>query len=198
MRQVVAAYHSLSSYSDRGTSIVRLAGNNAVYRIDLETVFKRPNKLRFACTMESSRTPGYKQRGIIWSDGTTAWALYSFHNNKLERKKNLDLAIASASGVSWGVAHTIPRLLTDEVTGVRLDEVNRLRIVGNETVDGVDCFVLVGYFASGEECKLWIGHGDYLIRRIETRSETLEQEEVRTQVAINQDIGDSQFTKRGR
>lgn len=195
MRQVVATYQSLLTYSDKGTSIVHLASVD--YRVDFETLFKRPGRLRFAWTVEYSETPGYKQSGLIWSDGTTAWASYSIHNNKLEPKKNLDLAVAGAIGASWGTANTIPRLLTDEISTVRLDELNRLRMIDNETVDGIECLVLVGYFASGEECKVWVGREDYLIRRIEERSETMRREDVRKQIVVNKDIAESRFTAQG-
>jgi outer membrane lipoprotein-sorting protein len=195
MRQVVAAYHSLTTYGDKGTSIIHLASVD--YRVEFETLFRRPGKLRFAWTVEYSETPGHKHSSLIWSDGTTAWASYSFRGNKLEPKKNLDLAVAGAIGASWGTANTIPRLLTDEISTVRLDELNRLRMIDNETVDGIECLVLVGYFASGEECKVWVGRGDYLIRRIEERSETTKREEVRTNIAINQELADSRFTERG-
>ena len=64
-------------------------------------------------------------------------------------------------------------------------------------MDGVECFVLIGYFAYGEERKVWVGRSDYLIRRIEDRSETLKREEVRTNIVINQELADSRFTERG-
>ncbi|HSB10462.1 MAG TPA: hypothetical protein VLM38_13320 [Blastocatellia bacterium] len=193
----MSAYHSLSTYSDRGTSIVRLPGGG-VYAIELETLFKRPGKLRFAWTTQSNLAPGHKQDGLIWCDGTTAWASYSFRGNTPEQKKNLDLAVAGATGASWGTAHWIARLLTDEVGGIRLDELRDIKVFGNDTVEGVECVVLVGYHAAGGEHKLWVGNKDHLIRRIEERSKTGSQEEVRTQILVDRDIPDSRFSKEGR
>lgn len=199
MKQVVAAYHSLSSYADRGTSIVHLAGSDATYRIDFETLFKRPNELRFAWTLEYSNAPGKQHKSVIWCDGVTAWSSYSFHSNKPERKENLELAVAGAIGASWTTGHTIPRLLSDEVGGIRLDEQLRsFKITGNDTSDGVSCVVIIGAFASGGECKIWVGLKDHLIRRIEERSKNGTREEVRTQIVANQDIPDSRFTEQGR
>jgi outer membrane lipoprotein-sorting protein len=204
MRQVVETYHSLSTYADQGTSIVRLTSVN--YTVGFEMLFKRPARLRFEWTNERSEPPGLKQHGLIWSDGTNAWASYSFHGNKLEPKKDLDLAVAGATGASWGIAPTIPRLLTDDVSGFRLDEIQDLKIVGNDTADGVECVVLVGInryrpkptgpYAS-EEWKIWVGRLDHLIRRIEKRSDGSMQEEVRTQIVVNQEIPDSRFSERG-
>ena len=103
MRQVVAAYHSFLTYIDRGTAIVRPAGSDEVYKVEFETLFKRPNKLRFAWTTESSSTPGYKQTGVVWCDGVAVWASYSVHGSKPEQKKSLEAAVASATGASWGL-----------------------------------------------------------------------------------------------
>jgi outer membrane lipoprotein-sorting protein len=195
MRQVVETYHSLSTYADRGESIVRLTSVN--YMVEFETLFKRPARLRFEWTNERSKPRGLKQHGLIWSDGTNAWASYSFRGNKLEQKKDLDLAVAGATGASADTAHTIPRLLTDDVGGVRLDEIQNLKILGNDTADGVECVVLVGHYRNVPERKIWVGRTDHLIRRIEDRSQGMMREEVRTQIVVNEEIPDSRFSERG-
>ena len=40
-----------------------MLGSDAVYKIEFETLFKRPNKVRFAWTLEAIHTPGHKQTG---------------------------------------------------------------------------------------------------------------------------------------
>jgi outer membrane lipoprotein-sorting protein len=196
LRQVVAAYHSFSAYSDKGNAIVHLRDSD--YKIEFETLFKRPDKLRFAWTLEYSHTPGYHQNNVIWSDGTTAWASYSFHGSKPEQKGSLELAVASATGASWATAHTISRLLSDEVTGLRLDELRGLKVIGKDTVDGVDSVVVAGYLGSGEEYKVWIGSEDHLVRRIEKRSKDSTYQEVRKHILVNREIADSRFSESGR
>jgi hypothetical protein len=195
MRQVVETYHSFSTYADKGTCIVRLTSVN--YSVEFETLFKRPARLRFEWTVERTEPPGLKQHGLIWSDGTNTFASYSFRGNKLEPKKDLDLAVAGATGASWGTAPRIPRLLTDDVSGFRLDEIQDLKIVENDTAEGVECVVLVGHYASVQECKIWVGRTDHLIRRIEERSQGMMREEVRTQIVVNEEIPDSRFGERG-
>jgi len=168
--------------------------------VEFKTLFKRPGRLRFEWTVQRTEPPGLNQRGLIWSDGTNAWASYSFHGNKLEPKKDLDLAVAGATGASWGTAATIPRLLTDDIRGSKLDKLQDLKISGNDTADGVECVVLVGnnYASVRTECKIWIGRTDHLIRRIEERSEGMRREEVRNQIVINEEIPDSRFSQRGK
>lgn len=198
MRSVVETYQSLSTYSDRGTTIVHSSDSDAVYRVEFESLFKRPRRLRFAWTMEFSHVPGHKQTGVIWCDGEIAWASYSFLGGKPERKKTLESAEAGATGASQGTAHTILRLLSEEVGGMRLDELQALTITGSEMADGIKCTVLLGYFASGEQRTIWVGSNDHLIRRIEDRYNTSRREEVHTQIVVNQDIADSRFSEHGR
>jgi outer membrane lipoprotein-sorting protein len=201
MKEVVATYRALSTYSDKGTSIVRLGRVDSTYTIEFETLFKRPDKLRFAWTQRNNHTPGYKQSAVIWSDGATAWALASFRGNKPEQKKNLDAAVAAATGASWGTANKIPRLLSDEVGGLRLDEIKGSRVSGPDTADGVECVVIVGYLAIGTEReterRVWIGREDHLIRRIEERWKTGTTVEARRQIVTNEDIADSRFSEQG-
>jgi hypothetical protein len=126
-----------------------------------------------------------------------AWAAASFRGNKPEQKKNLDVLVAAATGASWGSASTIPRLLSEEVGGIRLDELRGLRMSGNDITDGVECVVIVGYLASETERKVWIGRKDHLIRRIEERSMNETRVEVRREIVINGEVADVRFSERG-
>ena len=78
MGQLIAAYRSLSSYSDKGTSITRNKDGTYNKRVDFETLFKRPGKLRFAwsASYDHIDAPGTRSN-LIRCDGTTAWASYA-------------------------------------------------------------------------------------------------------------------------
>jgi outer membrane lipoprotein-sorting protein len=198
--KIVTVYHSMSSYRDTGTVVDYLRSQQRPgleVTVRFETLFKRPNKLRFNWTVESSRIPGYEQRAMIWSDGTNTWTSYSFRGYKRERKATLDLAVAGATGASLGAAHRIPRLLTDQITGFRLDELGDLRIRGYEPTDGIECVVLVG-FRADTELTVWVGRQDHLIRRIKERWKDGTRVETRRSILVNQDIPDSKFSEQGR
>ena len=198
MRQVVATYGSFATYSDKGTCVYHPAGGDRVYTVRFETLFKRPGRLRFAWTQEVDSLPGYQQKGVIWCDGTTAWLLWSVHGNRLEQKKDLELAVSGAVGASWGAAGTIAKLLCDDLGEIRrLDELEGLRIDGNATEDGVECVVLAGHLDSGTKERIWISREDHLVRRIEERSKYGTHVEVRTQIVIDQEIADSRFSEQG-
>jgi len=195
MARVVTTYRSLLTYSDSGTAIVSLGSTED--KIEFETLFKRPGKLRFSWTIEHDRPKGFSQHGLIWSDGASAWVRYSFHGNKPERKKNLEVAVAGATGASYSTAHTIPRLLSVEVGGVGLDELQALRLLGTDSFDGVDCLMLVGSFRTGTEVKLWIGRRDYLVRRLQQLGKDVKIDEVRRDILVGHEIPDSRFTEQG-
>lgn len=208
LKQVIATYHSFSTYRDRGTTVVHMRGSDVVYKVEFETLYKRPNKVRFAWTMEYNRLPGHKQNGVIWSDGETTWALYSFHGNQPEQKQSLEAAVAGATGASWGAAPTILGLLVDRFhETIRLDERQNFKIKDKDIENGVERLVLVGEDAEGDIFKVWIGSKDHLVRRIEERWKGKKhngwdwkggwREEVRTEIVVNQDLADSRFSKEG-
>jgi outer membrane lipoprotein-sorting protein len=198
MAQVVAAYHSVPSYSDTGTIVDRAGRGGFEMKVRFETFFKRPSKLRFNWTIENNNVRRHRHNAMIRSDGTTTWTSYSFRGSRPERKDSLDLAVAGAIGASLGSAHRIPRLLIDQITSFRMDELKDLRIRSYEPADEVECVVLVGERAVGTEVTVWVGRQDHLIRRIEERSRHDVLVETRTRILVNQDIPDSRFGEQER
>lgn len=197
LANIVAAYSSVSTYRDKGAAIVHLTDVDVSYRLEFETLFKRPNKLRFEWTQTYSRVPGHKQKGVIWYDGVTAWSRYSVRGNKVMRKRDLEVLVAGATGASWGTAHRVSALLCDDVRGTRLDDLRSVRIVGSDSVDGIECTVLHGEIPSGGERKIWVSKRDNLIHRIEERYGNVKLEEVLREIFVNEDIEDSRFSEIG-
>jgi hypothetical protein len=80
------------------------------------------------------------------------------------------VAVAGATGASWGTAPTILGLLVDRFHEmIRLDERPGLKIAGNGTASGVESLILAAVDKDDNERKVWIGREDHLIRRIEER-----------------------------
>jgi outer membrane lipoprotein-sorting protein len=194
LQNVVATYQSLTSYRDRGVSVTQSTSGTGVpeRRLEFETLFTRPGKLRFAWDDEYSGRPG-KEHYVIWSDGTSAWSSFATTGNKPEGEKSLALAVCSATGLSVGAGHDIPRLLTNEVHGLRIDDLEDYNVTGEESIDGVRCVQLTAYYRSGAKSTVWVGRDDNLIRKIVTDHAGTEQVETRTGIVVNSDIGDSAF-----
>jgi hypothetical protein len=194
LRNVVATYQSLTSYRDRGVSITTSANGTEVpeRRLEFETLFTRPGKLRFAWDEETSHWPG-NTHYVIWSDGTSAWSSFAHTDNTPERQESLALAVCSATGISAGAAHVIPKLLMTEIYGLRIDDLENYSVTGEESIDGVECVQLTAYYRSGARSTVWVGRDDNLIRRIITDHAGTEQIETRTAIVVNSEIGDSAF-----
>jgi hypothetical protein len=130
---------------------------------------------------------------VIWSDGTSAWSSFATTGNKSESEKSLALAVAAATGLSVCAAHAIPRLLTSEVHGLRIDDLDDYSVTGEESIDEVRCVQLTAYYRSGAKSTVWVGRDDNLIRKIVTDYPGAEQVETHTGIVVNREISDSDF-----
>ena len=161
-----AAYASCASYRDRGN--VRtdyFAPSGAPTRsedLPFSTVFQRPDRFRYEFRGETGG------RYIVWREGAavrTHWDLIG----RDERPESLVLALAGATGVSAGSAHTVPSLLLpDEFEEDALWRFVDLELVGQTALDGVACHHITAGTAR-DPTHLWITIGTSLLRRIERR-----------------------------
>jgi hypothetical protein len=122
LKEVTFAYRACSSYEDTGRVEYAHPETDVVVRAEFHTQFVRPHTFEF----------GFRNIDPIFQ-----YAL-SRHGKGANLKRNsetewfdsFDLAVASLSGVSWGSAHTVPRLLMSREIGgwpvTELDQSSRL------------------------------------------------------------------------
>ncbi len=86
------------------------------------------------------------------------------------------MALAGATGVSGGSAHTIPALLLpSEEKGWRLTDLTNVTRLGDSKLDNVDCFRIEGGHDNSstgskvprEPITVWIDKKNLLVRRID-------------------------------
>ena len=183
-------YASLSSYQDSG--VVETVGVAPLTRrstdVFFKTYFTRPNKLRFEWT---DFTPlSSFERSAVWSDGAKAFGFHSFEREKgAQAQQDMALAIAGATGVSHGSAHTVPNLLMGGLGGFMLTDLGKLSLKGQETFEGEDCYVVEGYHPNGEAWQMWIGKRDSLLRKLRTPASGGEfQEEIHRYVRTDAEV----------
>ena len=160
------------------------------------TAFQRPDRFRYEFRGQTGGG-GPFHRYIVWREGTavrTRWELLG----RDERPESLVLALAGATGVSGGSAHTVPSLLLpDEFEGDALRRFVDIELVGQTALGGVACHHLTaraapipadvqaqmneairkatgGMGASAPSAErdathLWITIGTSLLRRMEER-----------------------------
>lgn len=198
MKQVVAAYQSLSSYRDRGRTVQTLKSSPsdpATLVIEFTTVFERPSKFRFSWTSTENFGDGpYTSKEAIWSDGIKVWSS-SEEKTVPVAEESFSMAVAGADGVTRGAAHEIFRLLTDNVSGFRFDQLQGLKIVRSETVSGVDCYVVRGIQYDVDNYELWVGKQDQLIRKgVNTQPDGNTATFERMAIVVDQPVPDVDFT----
>ena len=168
LEAVYTRYRALDSYSDSGLS--RSRGTRHPRLCAFETKFQRPHFLRFAF---ESPHPYRKRRHlvsrcIVSHDGTYAY-LYASHyssSSTLEQQESLDMALAGATGISSGTAHTIGALLFSDVSGFNMLHLKRPRFRRSRVVEGVPCTCVSGLHPRGGRFTAWFGTEDLLLRRL--------------------------------
>jgi RNA polymerase sigma factor (sigma-70 family) len=174
------AYAALSSYSDDGKVVEQLGGQT------LTTTFKirlqRPNLYRIEWSQ--AVTPSFTNGGVVWSAGDGDFMLMNRNGRPIinpEKHKDMQTALASATGVSGQASATIPGTFFKQNWGNALNPASlTLQKQSDERVDGVDCYVVssrmgpkAGQAMAGQNTTttVWIGKLDHLIHQTQTLME---------------------------
>nr|MBA3542749.1 PDZ domain-containing protein [Deltaproteobacteria bacterium] len=161
MRTMAATYLAATSYVDRGmvTTVFIEGARRKTHTKTFATALVRPNQFRFEFR-EGTSPRAY----VVWSDGARTYAQLT-QPGTIDHGPDLGLALAGATGISSGAAHTVPRLLLPEVVGgVGLTELRDVRLAGSESVDGHPCWRLTGQLRDAT-MTLWVDQATHLLRR---------------------------------
>jgi outer membrane lipoprotein-sorting protein len=168
--RVAKAYAGCKSYHDSGvvkTLFVQADGNRTVEK-PFATAFVRPDRFRFEYKDKAGGGP--ERCYIVWRKGKEVQTWWDVRPG-VEKPPSLGLALAGATGVSGGSAHTVPALLLPkEVGGRRLTDLAEAKRVEDAKLDRVDCFRIEGKFADSPTT-LWIDQESFLVRRIDAREQ---------------------------
>jgi hypothetical protein len=202
LREMVARYRSMTSYSDSGEVTTTGRSNTAgLPRVTFATLFKRPAYFRFSF----ERAHAYEPLGhlatqhVAGSDrargGYFTQKAYDGHVSEKTPIK-LELAIARATGISRGSAHTIGRLLLPEVGGRSLLNSLESQRTADVEVDGTPCYAIKTRGSRGDhEEELWIEMGSFLLRKLFSRHEERESVESRERITVDMPLEDSLFDR---
>lgn len=167
--RLAKAHAGCKSYHDSGvvkTVFVRATGNRTVEK-PFATAFVRPDRFRFEYKEKAG--DGQERRYIVWRKGKEVQTWWDVKPG-VQKPESLGLALAGATGVSSGSAHTVPALLLpEEVEGWRLMDMTEAKRVDDAKFDNVDCFRIEGKCADSPTT-LWIDQKTFLVRRIDAQS----------------------------
>lgn len=161
------------------------------------TSFKKPSLFRFEFASPHPYPPlrHIITRHVIGSDGTTAYSLHKEHEAaaRVEIEESLSMAVAGATGISSGSAHTIGRLLFPEVNGLSLmDLVGPFR-KRERQFQGVTCYCIGAKHPRGPTLELWIEKKTLLLRKLVHNAGKVPSEELRQGIRVDQPVKNSIF-----
>lgn len=193
--KMVGNYAAATSYQDAGVVLTHRPGEDVSDDKPFKTYFVRPDRFRFEWIRHHPYPPMHHitYDHVIWSNQSGSFTYWS-EPALFERAQSLSLAVAGATGVSSGAAHTISRLLLNSVTGFSLSDLRELTLLGQEQFEGTDCFRVRGKHPRGNDYEMWIGANDYLLRKLQKEivPGTI-QEEIHRDIQINQDVPGALF-----
>jgi len=187
-------YASISSYEDSGVVETVTDGVLSKRNTDIlfKTYFTRPNKFRFEWL--DCRALVFSDRSVVWSDGSKSFTSHAYKPGHIETEEDLGMAVAGATGVSLGSAHTIPVMLISEIRGFVATEIKKPRVKGQEVFEGEDCYILEGLDFGDKPLQLWISKADSLLRKLRSTGINGEfEEEIHRDIKVNSRVPDEIF-----
>lgn len=161
-------YADCKSYRDSGTVRTQVLPGRTLEK-KFTTAFVRPNRFRFEFKVAS--TDRNESRYLVWQregDVRKWWDV----KPGIESAKSLDLALAEATGVSGGSAHTIPALLLpNDVGGRTLMEMTEVQRIADATLERMECFRIKGRLGDNL-MTVWIDKAKFLVRRVDEDGQT--------------------------
>ena len=167
LERVARVYAGCKTYRDTGvvTTVFVEATGSWVLEKPFTTAFVRPDRFRF---QYAETRCGLDHRFIVWRRGDEIRAWWTV-KPRFEKRDSLEMALAAATGVSGGSAHTVPALLLpNEIGGRRLTDITEATRAEDATIDTVNFFRIRGTFGD-LPMTLWIDKNTFLVRRIDSK-----------------------------
>lgn len=179
-KQIIAkmakVYKTCKSYSDSGavkTIFYDYKGNitNSSNK-PFKTAFIRPDQFRFEYKCNQSfGSVKLNTKYIIWAKEKNIRYWWSIQPG-IKTDKSLGMAIARATGVSGGSAHTIPNLLMkNEVSGWSITDITQQQRIADAWIDDIKCYRIQGINSTNDPITIWISQKTFLVMRIDENSQ---------------------------
>ncbi len=161
-----AAYDKLSSYYSSGTD--KLTSDDKVLSTTVFSILLSRQNL-YKIQWESPINADYTVGGAVWCAGDDHFMVLG--TDKPEKNEDRDTNLAVAASVSGNASGTVPEAFFKGASNelFTFASLDNFSVKPDETVGGVDCFVLSGERKEySREFTLWIGKKDFLIRQRKT------------------------------
>lgn len=169
LQRVKDHYRSASTYAAEGKALTRIlqpdSGTEIAVGVSFRMWLGRPGLYRIEWT--EHRNLGRTESGAVWNDGDGPH-LYLGASGAYTRMISDPIALAAATGVSLGVAHTIPNLFFGfrETTSL-IDALQSPVLETSAVIDETPCYVVAASLPSGLEYRLWISEREPILVQVE-------------------------------
>jgi len=173
LRELQIRYESMRSYSATGdvTSVINIsevplsdaaqgparAAQESHHRFTIK--LGRPELYRIEWKQQM---PSFTTKGALWSDGSARVLTVPGQKSPVE-PQDTQTALAMATGISGGVANTIPSAFF-AFKGSSFTALTDTRLDGEETIEGDPCYVIKAHLAD-QGVTLWISKATHLLRQ---------------------------------
>lgn len=190
-------YAALRSYADEGVVLVDEGSGDPPSETIFSTRFARPDRFKFSWTSHHPYLPlrHIKWHSAIWANvsGVFMWHNYGEEKALREPVESLEMAIASATGVSTGSALTVSALLVPEINSRSLRDLRDAELHPIEDFAGENCYRVHANMNGFGPCNLWISCADFLLRRLSYILLDSRVDEIRRNVQFNTELPDHEF-----
>ena len=160
--EVQENYKRLNAYEAEGKTFV-LIKSPSTYRSEGSFSIRLAKPNRYRIVWESEPPYGGKQVGAVWNSGNGPY-LYMGIMKASSKMTTDQMALASATGISGGIAHHIPsRFFSMMGIGYAPIGLDKLKLVKMEKIDGEECYVIEGSSEFTAKETLWISKKRKLI-----------------------------------
>jgi len=167
MAKMEQTYAACRTYSDRGLvkqDYFNLDGTKTQTReLPFTTVFVRPDRFRFEFQNPARKTD---ECYIVWQNGQEIKVWWDVQP-VIQKETSLAQALAGATGVSGGSAHTVPAMLLPKTAGTTwLRRLTQLKRLPDAKIENTVCYRIQGGLKSRDTI-LWIDHTRFLLLKLE-------------------------------
>jgi len=192
LRNMVRHYAALDSYRDTGYVTRISLPSGGVNRLFFSTLYQQPSLFRFTFFRRHPYPPlaHILTEHTAGFDGIEAYVLKKRPGDSraLKELTSLKAAIAGATGISSGSAHTIGRLLLPDVDGLSVLDLLNPQFKPDAVMDGPVCYSVTAQLPRGGERELWIEKDTLLLRKVIGVNELARTEEVRENILVNEPL----------
>lgn len=159
LNRMASAYAAMETYEANGVIVQDMVVNGTSNRMEKSFTIRlgRPNRYRIVWQARSGDLSESFHNGAVWSDGSQPY-LYMAAMKAYAPVHGDEFALASATGISGGVAFTIPVLFfPDMIDGHSTgSDLRSPALEGVHEVAGRSCYLIQGSSEVSREERLWI------------------------------------------